>query len=156
MYGMVRCVERACRVAVFAFEEKARGDVLEALRAYFSGEGWAAELFVFSEIEPMVEAFHRRRFDMAFTVVDGMMAVEAARLLRQEDATCPLFLISGSGEYAMEGYRLRALDYLLQPVTPQRLGQAVCRIGDTALLPLTGAPPRQRGVAGTKEDEDRI
>ena len=150
MYGMVRGVSRACRVAVFAFEEKARGDVLEALRAYFSGEGWAAELPAFSEIEPMVEAFHRRRFDMAFTVVNGMMAVEAARLLRQEDAACPLFLISGSGEYAMEGYRLHALDYLLQPVTPQRLGQAVRRIGDTALLPLTKGNKREANRQGGK------
>ena len=82
----------------------------------------------YHEISPMAYAFRDERFDMAFMAVDSMMAVEAARLVRESAPDCPLFLVSGSADYALEGYRLEALDYLVRPVTAERVREASARV----------------------------
>jgi two-component SAPR family response regulator len=40
-----------------------------------------------------------------------------------------MFIVSDTDDYGLEGFRLRALDYLIKPVTPLRIQEAVRRIG---------------------------
>lgn len=125
------------RVAVFDFDHNGCRSLANAVREWFICSDGGGSVEEYCAIEPLLQSYHRKPHDAVFLVVESMMAVEAARLIRQEDAARPLFLVSSAGEYAMEGFRLRALDYLLHPVSPERVGQALARVGDEALRPFT-------------------
>ena len=113
---------------MFDFDAAACRELAEVVRTCYAGESPAVEVVEYHEISPMAYAFRDKQYDMAFMAVDGMLAVEAARLVRESAPDCPLFLVSGNDDYALEGYRLRALDYLVRPVTPRRIRQAAARI----------------------------
>lgn len=114
------------RIAVFDFDSVDREALLEALTGHF---GQGAELCAFGDTQSVARAVRDDCYDMAFVAVNGMPAMETARLVRESGGAIPLFLVSVTGEYALEGFRLGVLDYLIQPVSRERIGGAVARIG---------------------------
>ena len=69
-------------------------------------------------------------YDMVFISADSMPGTDLAHTVRAIDKRCPLFLVSKSVEFAVEGFRMQALDYLTKPVSPERVGEAIARIGE--------------------------
>ncbi|PZQ61568.1 MAG: DNA-binding response regulator [Phenylobacterium zucineum] len=57
----------------------------------------------------------------------GCSGLDLAELLTGEDAPEIVFL-TAFGQYAHQAFEVEAADYLLKPVTPERLGQAVQRV----------------------------
>lgn len=57
---------------------------------------------------------------MIMPLVNGM---DTARELRQADTAVCLVFLTSSPEFALESYEVRAFDYLLKPVTYERLAQ---------------------------------
>lgn len=68
--------------------------------------------------------------DIELGTVSGM---EAAELIRKSDAEVVIIFITNSPQYAIRGYAVEALDYILKPVSyyafSQRLLRAVERMG---------------------------
>lgn len=64
--------------------------------------------------------------DIEMKFMDGMMAAEE---IRQKDSEVVIIFITNSPQYAIKGYAVGALDYVLKPVSyyafTQRLGRAV-------------------------------
>lgn len=60
--------------------------------------------------------------DMIMPLVNGM---DTARELRQADTAVCLVFLTSSPEFALESYEVRAFDYLLKPVTYERLAQSL-------------------------------
>lgn len=58
--------------------------------------------------------------DMIMPLVNGM---DAAHELRQSDTAVRLVFLTSSPEFALESYEVRAFDYLLKPVTYERVAQ---------------------------------
>lgn len=58
--------------------------------------------------------------DMIMPLVNGM---DTARELRQADTAVRLVFLTSSPEFALESYEVRAFDYLLKPVTYERLAR---------------------------------
>lgn len=58
--------------------------------------------------------------DMIMPLANGM---DTARELRQADTAVRLVFLTSSPEFALESYEVRAFDYLLKPVTYERLAQ---------------------------------
>ena len=56
--------------------------------------------------------------DMIMPLVNGM---DTARELRQSDTAVRLVFLTSSPEFALESYEVRAFDYLLKPVTYERV-----------------------------------
>lgn len=121
------------QVAVFDFDPEGREDLIKTLCQYFGPDG--AGLHPFGDTQSIARAVQGGGYDMAFVAVNGMPAMETARLVRESAPRCPLFLVSSTGDYALEGFRLHALDYLIRPVSAQRIGEAVARIGGPAPQP---------------------
>ena len=49
--------------------------------------------------------------------MDGMTGMEAAKKLRKTDTDCLLVFITTSTDHALEGFQVRALHYLVKPLT---------------------------------------
>lgn len=117
------------RIAVFDFNAEDCAHTAGAIRELLGQE---AQVTGYTDMREFVYAFGEGRdspapFAMAFVGVDDMMGVETARNIREMDEGCPLFLVSRVSDYGLEGFRLRALDYLTKPVSPQRIERAVRR-----------------------------
>lgn len=117
------------RIAVFDLNEADCAATAAALRACYAESGAdPPEIVPFTSVQGFTHDFGAgpgSRYDMAFWGIDGMLGVETARILRGHNPDCPLFLLSDTADYALEGYRLHALDYVLKPATAQRLREAM-------------------------------
>lgn len=59
-----------------------------------------------------------RRYDLILMDIDlpGMSGMEAATLLRTYDAETPLVFVTNLSQYALRGYEVDALDFVVKPV----------------------------------------
>ena len=125
------------RICVFDLDAADCKQTAEAIGQYFEKRRTRAEIFKFTDKTAFTYDFKDNReagtpYDMVFVGVDSMIGVEAAMDIRSQDARHPIFLVSRGNEYAAEGFRLCALDYLIKPVWPARAGRAIRRIGAAA------------------------
>lgn len=69
--------------------------------------------------------------DLIFMDIDlpGINGMEAAQLLREENATTPLIFVTNLAQYAVRGYQVDALDFMVKPVSygdfAMRMGRAM-------------------------------
>ena len=82
--------------------------------------------------------------DIRMPAVDGL---DFSRLLQEFSTPPPVVFVTAYDDFAVAAYEIGALDYLLKPVRPQRLAEAVRRI-EAALGRAPEAPvvPRQGGA----------
>jgi two-component system LytT family response regulator/two-component system response regulator LytT len=80
--------------------------------------------------EAAVEAIEKKRPDLVFLDVQmpGMDGLGVIRALKEKGGSLPYFILATAYEqYAVEAFRLEALDYLLKPVDRDRLTESVER-----------------------------
>ncbi len=65
--------------------------------------------------------FHLIYMDIEMKKMDGLKAAEQ---IREVDATVPLIFVTSYAAYAIEGYHVRALMYLLKPVEEEKFFKA--------------------------------
>jgi len=122
------------QIAVFDFIETECDYTAEAVRLYYKGLGSEMpEVVTFTENfsfrQHLIDMAKRDEYyDMVFISADSMPGTDLAHTVRAIDNRCPLFLVSRSVEFAVEGFRMQALDYLTKPVSPERVGEAIARI----------------------------
>lgn len=63
----------------------------------------------------------------------GLDGLDIARILRRYESAPPFVFVSAYDTHAVEAFDLRAVDYLLKPIRPDRVREAVTRI--SGLLP---------------------
>lgn len=61
----------------------------------------------------------KNHFDIVFMDIDlpGMSGMECAARLRKTDTVVTLIFVTGLAQYAVQGYNVSALDYIVKPVT---------------------------------------
>ena len=99
----------------------------EAITELFDRSGIKVIIKAFTDREAFTCDFRDNRYDMAFVGIGTFLDFEVARSVRKLDEKCPLFLVSRTDEYALEGIRMSVLDYLIKPVTLARLREALSR-----------------------------
>lgn len=97
------------------------------------------------------EALRRLRdgsFDAVFLDIrmPGLDGLELARVLDRFARPPGIVFVTAFESHAVEAFELAAVDYLLKPVHPERLADAIRRLG----------PVHQRRHAGAKEEPARI
>jgi two-component system, LytTR family, response regulator len=93
--------------------------------------------------------YHALFIEVRMPDLDGL---ELAQILRRFASPPAIVFVSAYEDAAVQAFELRALDYLVKPVSRQRLAEAVERIGSSSAIEvheLTGAAAR-----GTSEPDD--
>jgi DNA-binding LytR/AlgR family response regulator len=80
----------------------------------------------------------------------GLDGLDLAKVLSRFKAPPPVVFVTAYDDYAVDAFELQAVDYVLKPVRPERLGEAVRRVSDA--LATVPTPP-QPDAAVPAEDE---
>lgn len=73
---------------------------------------------------------HPGEIDLLFLDVEmeGVNGMEAAAQIREFDSRLMIVFCTGYSDYVFDGYRVRALDYLIKPVDTARLSELMRRV----------------------------
>ncbi|NCB62826.1 MAG: response regulator transcription factor [Clostridia bacterium] len=121
------------RVAIVEDEADYRRQLTEYLRRYETESGENIEITAFTDGDEIAEGYKARfdiiLMDVEMAYMDGMTAAEE---IRKSDPEVVIIFITNMAQYAIRGYAVDALDYVLKPVSyfafTQRLERAVARM----------------------------
>ena len=121
------------RIAVVEDDAGYAHQLTEYLHRYEKEQGQAVEIISFSDGDELVEGYKPRfdiiLMDVEMPFLDGMTA---AKLIRQSDPEVVIIFITNMAQYAIQGYAVDALDYVLKPISyfafSQRLDRAIGRM----------------------------
>lgn len=121
------------RIAIVEDEAESVQQLQQFLLRYQQERGCEIKTRIFTDGEEIVRSY-RPEYDMILMdvqlkVMDGMTAAE---LIRRQDPEVIIIFITNMAQYAIRGYAVDALDYVLKPVAyfafSQRLDRAVDRL----------------------------
>ena len=96
-------------------------NICELLRLYLTKEGY--QVTVANDGEEGLEKFNQVKPDMVLldVMMPGIDGMEAAREIRTFDAAAEIVFLTSSPGFAYESYGVRALEYLLKPISGKLL-----------------------------------
>lgn len=85
--------------------------------------GARGEFCLFAEPDLFREAFGKRCFDIVFLDIffPGHNGMALAKEIRARDEKCLIVFLTMTDDYAVQGYGVNALDYLVKPLRPEAL-----------------------------------
>lgn len=91
------------------------------VQTYFSKRQIFRIVDIYSDGESFLENHKNKMYDLVFLdiIMGGMTGIEVARKIRESNSNCLIIFISASKEYAIQGFEVRAFDYLLKPITQE-------------------------------------
>ncbi|MBR2287895.1 MAG: response regulator transcription factor [Clostridia bacterium] len=115
------------RLAIVEDEAEIRASIAQSVRAWAEKSGAGVEVSAFENGSAFLES--PTPFDIVLMDIQmpGMDGLTCARLLREKDEKVQLIFITAMIQYAIQGYKVNALDYLLKPVDPNELDRALTR-----------------------------
>ena len=99
-------------------DEAAAADTLRSfLERYGAENGAEFNVTRYDSAVPLMKS--RRSYDLIFMDIDlpGINGMEAAALLRSYDPSVPLIFVTNLAQYAVRGYEVDALDFIVKPVS---------------------------------------
>ncbi len=108
----------ARRIAIVEDDPADRELLVRSLRRFEAEKGLRFDLKEFQDGEDLVTGYSADYdlilMDIQMTFMDGMTA---ARKVREMDPDVVLLFVTNAPQYAIEGYKVRAVDYILKPIT---------------------------------------
>lgn len=120
-------------VAIVEDQEANRADLLEHLATYSENSGIEFTITEFADGKDIV-ADYRPQFDVIFLDVEMpyMDGFEAAHMIRAVDQNVIIIFVTNMAQYAIKGYEVDALSYLVKPVPyfafSQELDRTLARV----------------------------
>jgi DNA-binding LytR/AlgR family response regulator len=90
----------------------------------------AAQIELASTAMEALRLLRQHRFDVVFAdiMMPGLSGLELVELLNEFDDPPAVVFVTAYDEYALQAFNLRAVDYLMKPVAPDRLRETLERL----------------------------
>lgn len=107
------------RIAIVDDEEDMIADVKENIMRYCGEKKISVNFNMFTDGAEILKNY-KQQYDVIFLDIEmnQISGMEAAYAIRKIDMETVIVFITHMAQYAIEGYRVDALDFLLKPVTP--------------------------------------
>jgi len=117
------------RAAVVEDDEHSRSRIVSCLRRFGQEHGVTVQVTEFADGEALLQGF-RPDYDVLFLDIemprlDGM---SAARQIRERDEQVTIIFITNMAQYAIHGYEVGALDFLLKPLSYDALEMRLIKL----------------------------
>lgn len=109
--------EKFLRIAIVDDEEKFRNQMLQYIDQLSKEEAIVFETYTYSNAISFLWD-KEKKYDLIFLDVEmpEMDGMEAARKIREKDQTVGIIFITNMAQYAIKGYEVNAIDYILKPL----------------------------------------
>lgn len=122
------------RIAVVEDESHYKEQLVEYLQRFAKEEGETIDIETYSDGDGIVEDYKAQfdiiLMDVQMSFMDGMSAAEE---IRKMDSEVVIIFITNMPQFAIKGYAVDALDYVLKPISyfqfSERLKRAIDRMG---------------------------
>ena len=121
-------------VAIVEDESEYARELQDYLRRYGREVGERFDITVYPDGEDIVDDYRSGMYDIILMDIEmkSMDGMTAAEHIRDVDGDVVIMFITNMAQYAIRGYRVDALDYVLKPISyfsfTQRLGKAMERM----------------------------
>lgn len=87
-----------------------------------------------------LEAYQELKPDVVFLDIQmpGLTGLDVARTWREEGESPVIVFVTAFDQFALDAFRLHALDYVTKPIDPERLQEAVARVREQLVKPDRG------------------
>lgn len=111
------------RIAIVDDLETHRKRLYEQIQIQLSRHALDAQITQYENCEAFLNEAAKENFEVVFLDIymNGMSGVEAAKKLRTTDKECIIIFTTASADHALEGFRVRALDYLVKPYSDEEI-----------------------------------
>lgn len=105
------------RIAVVEDEQQYRDEVCQYIEQYAMEHQLNFDVTTYTDGQEIVDDAQKHYdiifFDIEMTQLNGM---DAAKVIRERDANVVMVFITNMAQYAIEGYEVGALDFVLKPI----------------------------------------
>jgi DNA-binding LytR/AlgR family response regulator len=138
------------RIAIVDDQESAVVSLETCLEKYGQEHGEVFQVQVFSDGFSFLDSY-QPEYDIVFMDIDmpGMNGLKAAHRLREKDELTELIFVTNLAHYAINGYEVRALDFVVKPVQYKKFSYKLERA-------LRMLPQKDRAVIMLKTDRGMI
>lgn len=118
------------RIAIVDDAEQERNQLREKLETQLEQDSIYTDITEFDNGAAFLTAAREEAFAAVFLDIymQGKNGIETAKELRQFDTDCMLVITTTSEDHALEGFRVRAMHYLVKPYTEEELQQTVAEM----------------------------
>ena len=111
------------RVAVVDDTREDAELLMSALERFGREQNEEMDVTLYDSGASFLRSYEEARPELVILDIDmpGINGMEAAHKLREKDENIALFFVTNMKHYALEGYSVDALDYLIKPVTYEDL-----------------------------------
>lgn len=94
-----------------------------------------SEIVSFDNADDALDALAQEVVDIAFLdiAIGHMTGVKLAKRIKAVCPHCDIVFCTGYSEYASQAFELGASDYLMKPVTPEKIGHALSQLRHTSI-----------------------
>lgn len=105
------------KICVLEDEKAISAEICGYLKRYFDEKKISVEIVAYYEAFDLIENYHADTdvlfMDVQLPVMNGM---EAAGIIRKQDPQVLIVFVTNLAQYAVEGYEVKAFDFILKPV----------------------------------------
>lgn len=119
------------RIAIVEDNRSDRKHLLKLLNLQLNRLSWHVSVSEFDSGGAFLSEAQRKRFDLVFLDIymENENGIDTAEKLRRMDRDCLLVFTTASRDHALDGFRVRALHYLVKPCSKEELTVLFDEIG---------------------------
>lgn len=112
------------RIAIVEDDEKDLEHLRGVVDAYAGSRNMPVQIDTFSSGEDFLRAFEPKKYALVFfdNYIGNGLGIDFARRTRAQDPEVEFAFVSMSTEFAVSGFEVRALHYIIKPATPDAIG----------------------------------
>ncbi len=101
----------------------------QSVAGYCRDNFYNAAIMEYGSGEALLEVFAKEKFEIVFLDIymKDLNGIDTARELRAIDPDCLLVFVTSSRDFALDGFALNALHYLIKPVDGQKIAEVFAR-----------------------------
>ena len=118
------------RIAVADDETVFTEQIEGQLKQFGRENGIAMSVTVFSDGQALLEQYIRGHWDLVILDVDmpQVNGIDTARRIREKDQKVPIMFITNLAQYAIKGYEVNAVDYVVKPINYYALAMKLKKV----------------------------